>query len=114
MYKYMSGQGGRPAHAVDMQDIQGSMRWDSIQIYRIFFFIFLWTLQYFVNQGSIVTMAALQRHNTDNSKQIFPEKELPGHSPNFNIHVSMSDLCILMTDLPICRKYVSRSSEYKI
>jgi hypothetical protein len=27
-------------------------------------------------------MAALQRHNTENSKQIFPEKKLCGHSPN--------------------------------
>ncbi len=25
------------------------------------------------------------------SKQIFPEKELRGHSPNFHIHVSVSD-----------------------
>ncbi len=31
---------------------------------------------------------ALQRHNTENSKQIFPEKELRGLSPNFHIHVS--------------------------
>jgi hypothetical protein len=31
----------------------------------------------------------LQRTNTENSKQIFPEKELRGHSPNFHIHVSM-------------------------
>jgi hypothetical protein len=31
---------------------------------------------------------ALQRHNTENLKQIFPEKELRGLSPNFNIHVS--------------------------
>ncbi len=27
----------------------------------------------------------LQRHNTENSKQIFPEKELRGLSPNFQI-----------------------------
>jgi hypothetical protein len=37
---------------------------------------------------------ALQRTNTENSKQIFPEKELRGHSPNFHIHVSVSDLYI--------------------
>jgi hypothetical protein len=41
---------------------------------------------------------ALQRHNTDNSKQIFPEKELGGHSPNFHIHVSLSDLYIPTID----------------
>jgi hypothetical protein len=29
---------------------------------------------------------ALQRTNTENSKQIFPEKELRGHSPNFHIY----------------------------
>ncbi len=37
---------------------------------------------------------ALQRHNTENSKQIFPEKELSGLSPDFHIHVSVSDLYI--------------------
>jgi hypothetical protein len=34
-------------------------------------------------------------------KQIFPEKELCGHSPNFHIHVSVSDLYIPTIDLPI-------------
>ncbi len=33
----------------------------------------------------------LQRHNTKNSKQIFPEKELRGLSPNSYLHVSVSD-----------------------
>ncbi len=32
----------------------------------------------------------LQRRNTENSKNIFPEKELRGLSPNFHIHVSVS------------------------
>ncbi len=44
---------------------------------------------------------ALQRHNTENSKQIFPEKEFRGHSPNFHIHVSVTDLYIPTIDLPI-------------
>jgi hypothetical protein len=35
---------------------------------------------------------ALKRNNTENSKQILPEKEFHGHSPNFNIHVSVRDL----------------------
>jgi hypothetical protein len=39
-------------------------------------------------------------HNTENTKQIFPEKELCGHSPNFHIHVSVSDLYISPIDLP--------------
>ncbi len=38
---------------------------------------------------------ALQRHNTENLNQIFPEKELRSLlSPNFHIHVSVSDLYI--------------------
>ncbi len=36
----------------------------------------------------------LQRQNTEISKQIFPEKEYRGLSPNFHIHVSVSDLYI--------------------
>jgi hypothetical protein len=34
----------------------------------------------------------LQRHNTENSKQIFPEKKLRGYSPNSYIHVPVSNL----------------------
>jgi hypothetical protein len=34
---------------------------------------------------------ALQRHHTENSKQIIPGKELPDYSSNFYIHVSVSD-----------------------
>jgi hypothetical protein len=33
----------------------------------------------------------LQRHNTENSKQIFPEKEWRGLSLNFHIHLSVND-----------------------
>ncbi len=43
----------------------------------------------------------LQRTNTENLKQIFPEKELRSRSPNFHIHVSVSDLYIPTMDLPI-------------
>ncbi len=45
--------------------------------------------------------SALQRTTTENLKQIFPEKELSGHSSNFHIHVSVSDLYIPTIDLPI-------------
>ncbi len=38
----------------------------------------------------------LQRHNTENLKQIFPEKELRGYSINSYIHVSVSDFNILL------------------
>jgi hypothetical protein len=34
---------------------------------------------------------ALQRQNTEISKQIFPEKKYRGLSPNFHIHVSVRD-----------------------
>ncbi len=47
------------------------------------------------------TRYTLQRTNTKNPKQIFPEKELRGHSPNFHIHVSVSDLYIPTIDRPI-------------
>ncbi len=37
-------------------------------------------------------MQSLQRNNTENSKQIFPEKELRGYNLNFHIHVPVSDI----------------------
>jgi hypothetical protein len=37
----------------------------------------------------------------ENSKQIFPGEELRGYSPNFYIHVSVSDLYIPLIGLPI-------------
>jgi hypothetical protein len=43
---------------------------------------------------------ALQRQNAENLKQIFPEKEYLGLSPNFNIHVSVSELYIPSMGLP--------------
>jgi hypothetical protein len=44
---------------------------------------------------------ALQRQNTEISKQIFPEKEYRGLSSNFHIHVSVSELFIPTIGLPI-------------
>jgi hypothetical protein len=43
----------------------------------------------------------LQRHNTENLEQIFPEKAMRGLSPNFHIHVSVSNLYIPTVGLPI-------------
>jgi hypothetical protein len=51
--------------------------------------------------SSIDQQPALQRTNTENSKQTFPEKELRGHNPNFHIHVPASDLYISTIDLSI-------------
>jgi hypothetical protein len=44
--------------------------------------------------------AALERKNAENLKQIFPEKEYRGLSPNFHIHVSVSELYIPTMKLP--------------
>jgi hypothetical protein len=44
---------------------------------------------------------ALQRYYTENSKHIFPEKELRGHSHNSYIHISVCDLYIPTTGQPI-------------
>ncbi len=43
----------------------------------------------------------LQRHNNENLKQIFPEKELCGLRFNVLIHVSFGDLYIPRIGLPI-------------
>ncbi len=43
----------------------------------------------------------LQRTNTENSKQLFPEKEFRGLGPNFHIHVSLRDLYIPTIGLPM-------------
>ena len=45
--------------------------------------------------------SALQRQNAENLKQIFPEKEYRGLSPNFHIHVSVIYLYIPTIGLPI-------------
>ncbi len=42
----------------------------------------------------------LQRQNAENLKQIFSEKEYRGLSPNFHIHVSVSELYIPTLGLP--------------
>jgi hypothetical protein len=49
----------------------------------------------------LILGGALQRHNPENSKQIFPEKELGSLSLNSYIYVSVSDLYIPTIGLPI-------------
>ncbi len=46
---------------------------------------------------------ALERHNLENSKQIFPEKELLSLSPNFHSHVFVSDLNFRYCVFAVCR-----------
>ncbi len=52
--------------------------------------------------------ATLQRQNTEISKQIFPEKEFRGLTPNFHIHVSVGDLYITMIGPPILLEEICR------
>ncbi len=49
---------------------------------------------------NFVEVSALQRQNAENLKQIFPEKDYRGLSPNFHIHVSVSELYIPTRGLP--------------
>ncbi len=50
----------------------------------------------------------LQRQNAEKLKQIFPEKEYRGLSPNFHIHVSVSELYIPMMGLPFLLEEICR------
>ncbi len=66
-----------------------------------------------LNQRKNRSCVTLQRQNAENLKQIFPEKEYRGLSPNFHIHVSVSELYIPTVGLPflleeICG-YINRS-----
>jgi hypothetical protein len=54
-------------------------------------------------------VGTLQRQNTEISKQIFPEKEYRGLSPNFHIHTSVGDLYIPTIGLPILLGEICRS-----
>ncbi len=60
-----------------------------------------------------IQTTALQRQNTIISKQIFPEKEYRGLSPNFHINASVSDLYIPTIVCLLCwRKYVYQSWDF--
>jgi hypothetical protein len=56
---------------------------------------------FFVTKVYHEQFTALQRQNAENLKQIFPEKEYRGLSPNFHIHVSVSELYIPTMGLPV-------------
>jgi hypothetical protein len=53
-------------------------------------------------------MTTLQRQNAENLKQIFPEKEYRGLSPNFHVHVSVSELYIPTRGLPVLLEEIRR------
>jgi hypothetical protein len=59
-----------------------------------------------IDQGRIIH--TLQRQNAENLKQIFPEKEYRGLSPNFHIHVSVSELYITTMGLPVLLEEICR------
>jgi hypothetical protein len=51
----------------------------------------------------------LQAQNTEISKQVFPEKEYRGLSPNFHLHaINVSDLYIPTISLPILLEEICR------
>jgi hypothetical protein len=52
--------------------------------------VFMYTHYTLAPTGKLSTQ---QRHNTESSKQMFPDKELRGLSPNFHILMFVSDLC---------------------
>ncbi len=60
----------------------------------------------------LILYCTLQR--TENSKQIFPEKEFCGHSPNFHIYVSVSDLYIPTIDLPVLLQEICGPIQYTV
>jgi hypothetical protein len=60
------------------------------------------------NESEGSGLNTLQRQNTKISKQMFPEKEYRGLSPNFHIHVSVSDLYIPTIGLPILLEEICR------
>ncbi len=49
----------------------------------------------------VIKQCTAKNQYRKNSKQIFPENELRGHNPTFNIVVSVSDFYIPAIDLPI-------------
>jgi hypothetical protein len=61
-----------------------------------------------VTKGLDRALYTLQRENAENLKQIFPEKEYRGLSPNFRIHVSVSELYIPTMGLPVLVEEICR------
>jgi hypothetical protein len=53
-------------------------------------------------QSVRLTIQSSELHCKEISIYVFPEKEFRGLSPDFHIHLSVSDLCIPMIGPPIC------------
>jgi hypothetical protein len=63
---------------------------------------------YWLQKQTSNKCTTLQRQNAEISKQIFPEKDYRGLSPNFHINASVSDLYIPMISLPILLEEICR------
>ncbi len=61
-----------------------------------------------VKNNFFLICSTLQRQNAENWKQIFPEKEYRGLSPNFHIHVSVRELYIPTIGLPVLLEEICR------
>jgi hypothetical protein len=74
---------------------------------------------YTANEGPAPTAflsleSTRQRQNAENLKQIFPEKEYRGLTPNFHIYMSVSELYIPNMGLPfLLEEYVDRSYSWE-
>jgi hypothetical protein len=70
--------------------------------------LYLLSLSLYLCTSSLLLPTTLQRQNAENLKQIFPEKEYRGLSPNFHIHVSVGELYIPTMGLPVLLKEIRR------
>ncbi len=67
----------------------------------------------YVSKTKILREPTMQRQNAENLKQIFPEKEYRGLSPNFHIHVSVSELYTPTMGLPVLLEEICGLEIYK-
>ncbi len=72
---------------------------------------YFYLVQSCIKGGLWIAHYTLQRYCTENLKKIFPERKLRGLSPNFYIHISVSDFFIPRICLPIWLQQ-NRSWEY--
>jgi hypothetical protein len=78
---------------------------DKTSDYSVWHFLLL-RIRVTCRENNFRALNTLQRINTENLKQIFLEKEFGGHSPDFHIHVSVSDLYFPTIDLPILQQEI--------
>ncbi len=79
-----------------------------LELARLELAIFSTVRQFFFTCTRYHLTNTLQRQNAENLKQIFPEKEYRGLSPNSHIHVSVSKLSIPTMGLPVLLEEICR------